>query len=64
MVAEGNAVAVQVASFAKTVEGKPYDNLYHLYVELEGGRVKRAREYNDTALVWATLRAGQAPAGA
>jgi len=59
MVADGNAVAVQLESFAKTVEGKPFNNLYHVYFEFEGDRVSRAREYNDTAHVWATLRAGQ-----
>jgi ketosteroid isomerase-like protein len=59
MVAEGNAVAVQLESFAKTVEGKQFNNLYHVYFEFEGDRVSRAREYNDTAHVWGTLRAGQ-----
>jgi uncharacterized protein len=59
MVAEGNAVAVQLESFATTVERKPFNNRYHLYFEFEGDRVIRAREYNDTAHVWATLRAGQ-----
>lgn len=62
MVADGNAVAIQLESFAKTVEGKPFNNLYHLYFEFEGERVIRAREYNDTAHVWATLRAGQSSA--
>ena len=61
MLADGNAVAVQVESFAKTVEGKPFNNLYHVYFEFDGDRVIRAREYNDTAHVWDTLRAGQRP---
>jgi ketosteroid isomerase-like protein len=59
MVADGNAVAVQLESFAKTVDGKQFNNLYHVYFEFEGDRVSRAREYNDTAHVWATLRAGK-----
>lgn len=59
MVADGDAVAVQVESFAKTIDGKQFNNLYHLYFEFQGDRVVRAREYNDTAHVWATLRAGQ-----
>jgi ketosteroid isomerase-like protein len=59
MVADGNAVAVQLESFAKTVEGKPFNNLYHIYFEFDGGRIRKAREYNDTAHVFATLRAGQ-----
>jgi ketosteroid isomerase-like protein len=59
MVADGKAVSVQLESFAKTVEGKPFNNLYHVYFEFEGDRVSRAREYNDTEHVFATLRAGQ-----
>jgi ketosteroid isomerase-like protein len=59
MVADGTAVAVQLESFAKTVEGKPFNNLYHIYFEFEGGRIRKAREYNDTAHVFATLRSGQ-----
>ena len=62
MIAEGNAVAIQLESFAKTVEGKPFNNLYHVYFEFDGGQIRRAREYNDTAHVFATLRAGQSPA--
>jgi hypothetical protein len=61
MVAEGNAVAVQLESFAKTVEGKPFNNLYHVYFEFEGDQIRKAREYNDTAHVFATLRAGHSP---
>jgi ketosteroid isomerase-like protein len=62
MVADGTAVAVQLESFAKTVEGKQFNNLYHIYFEFEGGRIRKAREYNDTAHVFATLRAGQSAA--
>jgi ketosteroid isomerase-like protein len=59
MVAEGNAVVVQLESFAKTVEGKRFNNLYNIYFEFEGALIRKAREYNDTAHVFATLRAGQ-----
>ena len=45
---------------ATTAEGVPFNNLYHLYFEITDGRITRAREYNDTAHVFATLRAGQA----
>lgn len=30
--------------------------------EFEGGQIRKAREYNDTAHVFATLRAGQSAA--
>jgi ketosteroid isomerase-like protein len=59
MVAENNKVAVQLESFARTVEGKKFNNLYHVYFEFEGAKIKRGREYNDTAHVFSTLRAGQ-----
>jgi ketosteroid isomerase-like protein len=64
MVAEPNKIAVQVEGFGTTVEGAPYNNLYHVYFELEGRTIVRAREYNDTAHVFDTLRAGERrPAG-
>jgi ketosteroid isomerase-like protein len=59
MIAEANKVAVQAESFATTVDGKPFNNRYHIYFEFDGDRIKRCREYNDTAHVFATLRAGQ-----
>ena len=59
MIAEGDAVSVLAESFAKTAEGQTFNNLYNIYFELEGGQIRRAREYNDTAHVFATLRAGQ-----
>lgn len=43
MVADGHAVAVQLESFAKTVDGAPFNNLYHVYFEFEGDRIARAR---------------------
>ncbi|MHA6765365.1 nuclear transport factor 2 family protein [Streptacidiphilus sp. PAMC 29251] len=58
MVAEDNKIAVQLESFARTVEGKTFNNLYHVYFEFEGARIRRGREYNDTAHVFSTLRAG------
>jgi ketosteroid isomerase-like protein len=64
MVAEGNMVAVQAESFATTTEGVAFNNLYHLYFEIADGSIARAREYNDTAHVFATLRAGQPRTGA
>jgi ketosteroid isomerase-like protein len=59
MVAEDNRVAVQLESFAKTVEGMTFNNLYHIFFEFEGAKIKRGREYNDTAHVFSTLRADE-----
>lgn len=47
MVAEPNKVAVQVESFGKTTEGVNYNNLYHVYFELDGCKIIRVREYKD-----------------
>ena len=64
MVAEPNKIAVQLEGFAKTVKGATYNNLYHVYFEFEGDKIVRVHEYNDTAHVFDTLRAGERrPAG-
>ena len=57
IVAEENRVCVMAESFATTAEDKPFNNLYHIYFELSDGKIARAREYSDTAHVFATLRA-------
>lgn len=56
MTAEDNRVSVLAESFATTVDGESYNNLYHFYFELKDGRITAGREYNDTRHVWATLR--------
>jgi uncharacterized protein len=57
IVAEQNKVCVMAESFATTVDGKPFNNLYHVFFEIENGKIVYAREYNDTAHVFGTLRA-------
>jgi ketosteroid isomerase-like protein len=42
--------------FAETIEGRPFNNLYHIYFQIENGRILYARECNDTAHVFSTLR--------
>ncbi len=59
MVAEQNKVSVMAESFAITAEGQDFNNLYHIFFEIEGGKIIRAREYNDTAHVLNTLRSTQ-----
>ncbi|HZA54361.1 MAG TPA: hypothetical protein VE616_08935 [Candidatus Udaeobacter sp.] len=59
MVAEPNKIAVQVEAFATTVEGRHLQQSYNVYFEFEGGKILRVREYNDTAHVFDTLRAGE-----
>ena len=50
--AEDNRVNILADGFATTVEGAPYNNNYCILFEFEDGKIKSAREYNDTALVW------------
>jgi uncharacterized protein len=57
IVAEQNKVCILAESFATTIEGKPFNNLYHIFFEIENGKIVYAREYNDTAHVFSTLRA-------
>lgn len=54
--AEDDRVSVLVESFATTVEGRNYNNVYNFYFQIEGGLIRLAREYSDTAHTWATLR--------
>ena len=57
IVAEENRVCTMAESFAITTEGKPFNNLYHTFFEINDGKIAYAREYNDTAHVFSTLRA-------
>jgi ketosteroid isomerase-like protein len=56
VIAEGDKVCIMAESFAETIEGRPFNNLYHIYFQIEDGRIVYAREYNDTAHVFSTLR--------
>ncbi len=57
--AEGNRVALEAESYGLTRSGKLYNNLYHLLVLLEDGRIKTVREYLDSG--HATEVLGDAP---
>lgn len=50
-------VCAMAESFATTTDGKPFNDLYHIFFEISDGKIVRAREYNDTAHVFSTLRA-------
>ena len=47
------------AGCREDLDRKAFNNLYHVYFEFVGDRMSKTREYNDTAHVWETLRAGQ-----
>ncbi len=48
IIAEGGQVACEFTLEATTASGKAYKNHYHFAFEIEGGRIRRVREYLDT----------------
>lgn len=48
MVAEGDKVAVEAESYAETVDGRVYNNLYHWLVTVRDGKIASVKEYMDT----------------
>lgn len=48
MIAEGDAVAVQLTLCARTAKGAPYRNHYHFAFRLRDGRICAVKEYVDT----------------
>lgn len=46
--AEGDRVAVEARCDAELRDGTRYCNTYHFLLEFEDGKVKLAKEYNDT----------------
>jgi hypothetical protein len=49
LTAEGDRVAAEVESFAPLVNGKVYNNHYHMLFEIRDGRIAVVKEYADTA---------------
>jgi ketosteroid isomerase-like protein len=47
--ADGDRVAVEAESHARLKTGTVYHNQYHFLLLFEDGKVKRVKEYNDTA---------------
>lgn len=46
--ADGNTVIVEHTMRATTASGRAYENDYCFFFELDGGRIRRVREYMDT----------------
>jgi|SRR5579863_7193178 len=57
--AEGDRVALEAESYGMARSGKLYNNLYHLLVLVENGKIKTVREYLDSG--HATEVLGTAP---
>jgi ketosteroid isomerase-like protein len=52
-IAEGDQVAVEAESYGELRNGRVYNNLYHLLLEIRGGKISTVREYYDTQHVHA-----------
>jgi ketosteroid isomerase-like protein len=49
LTAEGDRVAAEVESYAPLVNGKVYNNHYHMLFEIRDGKIAVVKEYADTA---------------
>jgi ketosteroid isomerase-like protein len=48
---EGNTVVMELTNRGQTAKGRQYENEYCFVLEFEGGKIRRVREYTDTAKV-------------
>jgi ketosteroid isomerase-like protein len=48
---EGNTVVMELTNRGQTAKGRNYENEYCFVLEFEGGKIRRVREYTDTAKV-------------
>jgi ketosteroid isomerase-like protein len=51
MVAEGDKVAAEIRSRADLVDGRVYENQYHMLFTLRQGKIMEVKEYADTLLI-------------
>lgn len=51
MVAEGDKVAAEIRSQADLIDGRVYENQYHMLFTLRQGRIVEVKEYADTLLI-------------
>jgi ketosteroid isomerase-like protein len=52
---DGDTVVVELTNRANTAKGRDYENEYCFVFEIEGGKIRRVREYTDTAKAKAIL---------
>ena len=48
MIAEGERVAVELEGYGELLNGRVYNNEYHMLLTIRGGRITAMREYHDT----------------
>jgi len=52
-IAEGDMVAVEAESYGELRNGRIYNNIYHLAIQMRGDKICAVREYYDTEHVHA-----------
>jgi uncharacterized protein len=55
IIEQGNRLVVECESFAKTIEGKTYENKYCIFFTVQGGKITEVKEYNDSLHVTQVL---------
>jgi len=55
LTAEGDRVAVEAESYAELMNGRIYNNAYHLLFTLANGKIFRVKEYMDTQHAYETF---------
>jgi ketosteroid isomerase-like protein len=53
-IAEGDKVAVEVESYGELLNGRIYNQEYHMLMTIRDGKISGVREYLDTQHVFAT----------
>lgn len=48
---DGETVIMELTNRGQTAKGRQYENEYCFVLEFEGGKIRRVREYTDTAKV-------------
>lgn len=49
MIAEGRGVAVEAECHEELTDGRTYSNRFHFLIEVDGRKIRRVKEYMDTA---------------
>jgi ketosteroid isomerase-like protein len=53
MIAEGDLVAIELESYGELLNGRIYNQQYHMVIKIRDGKISEVREYLDTQHVLA-----------
>jgi ketosteroid isomerase-like protein len=59
LVSSDNLVMCETRGIGTLADGRPYHNQYAWAIQIDGGRIKRIREYFDSNYVFTLLGSGQ-----